>query len=118
MTTPFTLDSKIPIRAQGGRPGRRKDIRATPTTRSNAANSAKHHHGISQNHRQPMTTPFTLDSKIPIRAPGRQWRSEEHTSELQSLMRISYAVVCLKTKNVTHKIYETRRRVSRITKYR
>src|SRR3546814_10348325 len=26
----------------------------------------------------------------------RQWRSEEHTSELQSLMRISYAVFCLK----------------------
>src|SRR3546814_4437502 len=31
-------------------------------------------------------------------------RSEEHTSELQSLMRISYAVFCLKTKknNTTH----------------
>src|SRR3546814_3172861 len=28
-------------------------------------------------------------------------RSEEHTSELQSLMRISYAVFCLKTKNQT-----------------
>src|SRR3546814_3722299 len=28
-------------------------------------------------------------------------RSEEHTSELQSLMRISYAVFCLKTKNKT-----------------
>src|SRR3546814_4926832 len=27
-----------------------------------------------------------------------QWRSEEHTSELQSLMRISYAVFCLKKK--------------------
>src|SRR3546814_7179624 len=27
-------------------------------------------------------------------------RSEEHTSELQSLMRISYAVFCLKTKNI------------------
>src|SRR3546814_4658523 len=26
------------------------------------------------------------------------WRSEEHTSELQSLMRISYAVFCLKIK--------------------
>src|SRR3546814_2297061 len=26
------------------------------------------------------------------------WRSEEHTSELQSLMRISYAVFCLKNK--------------------
>src|SRR3546814_1583267 len=35
------------------------------------------------------------------------YRSEEHTSELQSLMRISYAVFCLKKKNkcltVTHK---------------
>src|SRR3546814_1424257 len=31
------------------------------------------------------------------------WRSEEHTSELQSLMRISYAVFCLKKKNVTTK---------------
>src|SRR3546814_10376669 len=30
-------------------------------------------------------------------------RSEEHTSELQSLMRISYAVFCLKIKKITHK---------------
>src|SRR3546814_8659980 len=29
---------------------------------------------------------------------GTHWRSEEHTSELQSLMRISYAVFCLKKK--------------------
>src|SRR3546814_9460452 len=35
---------------------------------------------------------------------GNSGRSEEHTSELQSLMRISYAVFCLKkyTKNKTH----------------
>src|SRR3546814_2664053 len=32
--------------------------------------------------------------------PGKELRSEEHTSELQSLMRISYAVFCLK-KNKT-----------------
>src|SRR3546814_13671811 len=38
-------------------------------------------------------------------APSNRWigtthaRSEEHTSELQSLMRISYAVFCLKKKN-------------------
>src|SRR3546814_2035569 len=32
-------------------------------------------------------------------------RSEEHTSELQSLMRISYAVFCLKKKNYKHTIY-------------
>src|SRR3546814_10277257 len=31
-------------------------------------------------------------------------RSEEHTSELQSLMRISYAVFCLKKKKYTHQI--------------
>src|SRR3546814_2059589 len=30
---------------------------------------------------------------------GAQRRSEEHTSELQSLMRISYAVFCLKNKS-------------------
>src|SRR3546814_4821407 len=32
-------------------------------------------------------------------------RSEEHTSELQSLMRISYAVFCLKKKNQNHRYY-------------
>src|SRR3546814_4930360 len=30
------------------------------------------------------------------------WRSEEHTSELQSLMRISYAVFCLNKKKTPH----------------
>src|SRR3546814_4679513 len=34
-------------------------------------------------------------------------RSEEHTSELQSLMRISYAVFCLKNKNNKTKIKPT-----------
>src|SRR3546814_8364852 len=34
-------------------------------------------------------------------------RSEEHTSELQSLMRISYAVFCLKKKKTTHQSYLT-----------
>src|SRR3546814_7641458 len=33
----------------------------------------------------------------------RHQRSEEHTSELQSLMRISYAVFCLKKKKKNHK---------------
>src|SRR3546814_2733878 len=38
-------------------------------------------------------------TRVPIRARSR--RSEEHTSELQSLMRISYAVFCLKKKKKT-----------------
>src|SRR3546814_6411290 len=36
-------------------------------------------------------------------SPSASGRSEEHTSELQSLMRISYAVFCLKKKKTTHK---------------
>src|SRR3546814_4475645 len=32
------------------------------------------------------------------------YRSEEHTSELQSLMRISYAVFCLQKKNTTRQL--------------
>src|SRR3546814_2121065 len=44
-------------------------------------------------------------SKAPIPADGKvdkMVRSEEHTSELQSLMRISYAVFCLKKKTKKH----------------
>src|SRR3546814_2007265 len=42
---------------------------------------------------------------------GGLGRSEEHTSELQSLMRISYAVFCLKKKNktYTHLVYKINR---------
>src|SRR3546814_1295453 len=36
---------------------------------------------------------------------GLPVKSEEHTSELQSLMRISYAVFCLKNKNKKHRHY-------------
>src|SRR3546814_3905729 len=39
-----------------------------------------------------------MDAKAMIGALDAQDRSEEHTSELQSLMRISYAVFCLKKK--------------------
>src|SRR3546814_3058104 len=39
---------------------------------------------------------MTVASAPVMEAAG--WRSEEHTSELQSLMRISYAVFCLKKK--------------------
>src|SRR3546814_10574583 len=42
-------------------------------------------------------------SPPPIAALARANRSEEHTSELQSLMRISYAVFCLKRKQTNQK---------------
>src|SRR3546814_4053991 len=53
--------------------------------------------------------PAKVDLSVPVgclpdparkrMAPLHPLRSEEHTSELQSLMRISYAVFCLKKKN-------------------
>src|SRR3546814_1963667 len=50
------------------------------------------------------------------RAPGDARRSEEHTSELQSLMRISYAVFCLKKKTTIE--YETRSSLHIYNRYR
>src|SRR3546814_10706335 len=43
---------------------------------------------------------YTEDKVVATDFRGDARRSEEHTSELQSLMRISYAVFCLKTKNI------------------
>src|SRR3546814_2321814 len=48
-----------------------------------------------------------IDAPVPARVAADEGRrSEEHTSELQSLMRISYAVFCLKKKttNTNHQI--------------
>src|SRR3546814_3665614 len=47
------------------------------------------------------TLPGLAQSQTPLADAAATFRSEEHTSELQSLMRISYAVFCLKKKN-TH----------------
>src|SRR3546814_10327253 len=44
-----------------------------------------------------------LRGATPRRPRKRRHRSEEHTSELQSLMRISYAVFCLKKKKIRNK---------------
>src|SRR3546814_7243684 len=70
--------------------------------------SSIHWHGL--------LVPFQFDGVPGISFPGIkpkstfvyefpivQARSEEHTSELQSLMRISYAVFCLKKKNKNEK---------------
>src|SRR3546814_3091752 len=49
--------------------------------------------------------PSAAASISTVTSPGR--RSEEHTSELQSLMRISYAVFCLKKKITNKKLIAT-----------
>src|SRR3546814_13398252 len=59
-------------------------------------------------HRAQAPAPAIAGTDIVVVEPGRDGleahrRSEEHTSELQSLMRISYAVFCLKkTKTIIH----------------
>src|SRR3546814_1992708 len=58
------------------------------TGRARQAGQGGVHHARARAHPQPRRQD----------AVDRHARSEEHTSELQSLMRISYAVFCLKTK--------------------
>src|SRR3546814_6886934 len=55
--------------------------------------------------RSKQRTTNTLQARRPIgiTCSACSRRSEEHTSELQSLMRISYAVFCLKKKNTKYK---------------
>src|SRR3546814_4325710 len=50
----------------------------------------------------PVVEKYWLDAQVRRRRDHRLERSEEHTSELQSLMRISYAVFCLKKKTIKH----------------
>src|SRR3546814_4903417 len=47
-----------------------------------------------------------LPHALPTIMAGLTQRSEEHTSELQSLMRISYAVFCLKKKNNINTVHQ------------
>src|SRR3546814_1808127 len=54
---------------------------------------------IGHEARQQVEHPVRLGDELRERAAPIATRSEEHTSELQSLMRISYAVFCLKKKN-------------------
>src|SRR3546814_7375151 len=63
------------------------------------------------------SSPFTCCASICLTSLGpthrrAEVRSEEHTSELQSLMRISYAVFCLKKKTPHNNTLKTNRRPS------
>src|SRR3546814_1740175 len=62
--------------------------------------------GIGDRHRaprfaRPRGRAIFVDAPVSSMNTNRSGRSEEHTSELQSLMRISYAVFCLKKKKQT-----------------
>src|SRR3546814_2707203 len=70
---------------------------------ASASETARHRAAAQFRHDEPD------EALIGARHMGRRQyetvRSEEHTSELQSLMRISYAVFCLKKKNKKNNLY-------------
>src|SRR3546814_3078241 len=63
------------------------------------------HRGVSVARSVPTNSSSPASSTSFHAVPMSSRRSEEHTSELQSLMRISYAVFCLKKKK--HKIHKS-----------
>src|SRR3546814_4206271 len=79
-----------------------------PKTESNASGRAPGGRFHPDDIRQPILNGFPLRRVSRLQhartnEAKRHLRSEEHTSELQSLMRISYAVFCLKKKKETNK---------------
>src|SRR3546814_10436673 len=78
-------------------------------------------HGLAQcassanNQERPRRKRSLERAFIPWVKSFRSPRSEEHTSELHSLMRISYAVFCLKKKKITQ-INNTQTEISRQSK--
>src|SRR3546814_9586091 len=72
-----------------------KTARPAPTSRSRSSTAARRSWS-----RTSRTLPTSTSRSCSRRSTRRSTapRSEEHTSELQSLMRISYAVLCLKKK--------------------
>src|SRR3546814_955471 len=71
---------------------------------SKALRFARRVHGLSSSrHRNRLLAMTALTSPHSHHSPHR--RSEEHTSELQSLMRISYAVFCLKKKKQQYNLH-------------
>src|SRR3546814_6036475 len=72
--------------------------RATGSAHRPAIDTRALSHPSSRHGRGP--PPLCRPHFLLVAGPFRHPRSEEHTSELQSLMRISYAVFCLKKKNI------------------
>src|SRR3546814_7879912 len=92
----------IPVRQATHRCGRRHHLEQAPPVLDAGGMSATRGRHWAQNQMRSHDLGNEHPRKQPIRAPMSWRRSEEHTSELQSLMRISYAVFCLKKKKKNH----------------
>src|SRR3546814_8526372 len=102
------------VRSGRARGAQISDRSASPFGRRRPAAESHRHHGCGSTpprHRTPEYDSCVAQRSIPsARSSCRRGRSEEPTSELQSLMRISYAVFCLKKKNkikyISNTIYQ------------
>src|SRR3546814_9981545 len=92
-----------PVTAFAARRQRKQADFLIISDRFDVAPGALRHDADWQPRRRVLQT-FPIHARIPLEPVGT--RSEEHTSELQSLMRISYAVFCLKKKNTTIRSHE------------
>src|SRR3546814_6853888 len=83
---------------------RHRDLKARGPARSNGDDAARAGAGAtarpSRSEQQNRRNIMEVAWRGQVSRIGRN-RSEEHTSELQSLMRISYAVFCLKKKQIS-----------------
>src|SRR3546814_4870492 len=86
----------------GARPDRRRNPKqAPPSAPLIALGVASMLQGLARKANKSTENGATTCNKTQRRSRLVLGRSEEHTSELQSLMRISYDVFCLKKKNTT-----------------
>src|SRR3546814_1725522 len=94
---------------QPGEPGACRHPVRIAATRPLAASLARRAQGLSRRDLRSVRNRVPDHYRAPVlviadNTGPRPIRSEEHTSELQSLMRISYAVFCLKKKKHPHNV--------------
>src|SRR3546814_8136420 len=97
---PISADCAPPA---GSRPGRRPPPPAAPARPSSAHTTCCFPHSDTPNRPNRIASDRTAGCAVPCIDGFSftiQERSEEHTSELQSLLRLSYAIFCLKKTNI------------------
>src|SRR3546814_7783031 len=91
---PWAPPPSLPLPSQGE--GQELAAEAAPTRTSGKAGMAHQCAPMMRGSGSSITPKRSCTDAVMRRASASSCRSEEHTSELQSLMRISYAVFCLK----------------------
>src|SRR3546814_6270170 len=95
----FNVNGSEIIGQSSGRLALRSAYRTTKASQTRSHSFSERGLLISGNPARNASAIVSTDHGFPFVRPIR---SEEHTSELQSLMRTSYAVFCLKKNNTTH----------------